>query len=180
MSERSSADVRCAATNCDTSFRGGRAVLLPGAWRPRRLRPLLSPIGDVEVGVIETTAEDEKEASGRRDDLVSRQQVNARRKHGADAHGANRDRTGDLLLANWADIVAVGRHWASMAEPTGLSGGGGTRWWHLFSVRTWSLLGPKHFFLSPLNRSGEVPASGGMQERAGSRAGCRSSSRGRA
>jgi len=91
-----------------------------------------------------------------------------------------RDRTGDLLLANWADIVAVGRHWASMAEPTELSGGGGTRWWHLFSVRTWSLLGPKHFFLSPLNRSGEVPASGGMQERAGSRAGCRSSSRGRA
>jgi hypothetical protein len=34
--------------------------------------------------------------------------------------GANRDRTGDLLLAKWAVRVAGGRHMASMAVPTGL------------------------------------------------------------
>ena len=31
--------------------------------------------------------------------------------------GANRDRTGDLLLANWAAVVIGGHHWASMAGP---------------------------------------------------------------
>jgi hypothetical protein len=33
-----------------------------------------------------------------------------------DPNGANRDRTGDLLLANWAELVAGGRHWAAMAN----------------------------------------------------------------
>ena len=47
--------------------------------------------------------------------------------------GANRDRTGDLLLANSAGSVAGGLHWGSMPEHTERRARAGTRWWRVFS-----------------------------------------------
>ena len=48
---------------------------------------------------------------------------------GAFSSGANRDRTGDLLLANWEEVVVGGHHWASVAGLIGLNRGCDAQWW---------------------------------------------------
>src|SRR5204863_6724483 len=67
----------------------------------------------------------------------------AARRESPRVDGANRDRTGDLLLANSAAQEVSRGHWASMAGLTRANRRLGCCWWPLFSESASSLRRPK-------------------------------------